>query len=118
VKGKTFLYTYFGDFSLIGEELLDFPVDGLGVDFQETPLKKLAGTAFNKELAAGIVDARNSLLEEPQEIAALALEIEEKLFPPSLFLCPNCELEYLPLETASKKLCILAEATALAKKGV
>jgi 5-methyltetrahydropteroyltriglutamate--homocysteine methyltransferase len=64
VNVRTCLQTFFGDFSQILPEALDFPVDDLGIDLYETSLEKLEEDAFNKGVALGLVDARSSLIED------------------------------------------------------
>ncbi len=94
-------------------ELPDLPVDALGLDLYEEDLDALAGVDFDKALACGCVDARNSLLEAPEEIALQAARARDVLAPRDLFLCPNADLEFLPRPVAEAKVRALGQAVPL-----
>jgi len=117
VKGtsiKTCLQTFFGDFSKILPEALEFPVDHLGIDLYTTDLDKLKEYSFEKGVALGLVDSRNSLIEEPDELTAVAKEIiESTSFSDTheVFVCPNCDLEFLPWQKAEEKMQVLSSVT-------
>jgi 5-methyltetrahydropteroyltriglutamate--homocysteine methyltransferase len=108
--GKTVLQTYFGDGSQIIAELLEFPVDRIGVDFYATSIESISGLDFDKELGCGCVDGRNSLLESPDELKKLVARVREDLEPKGLSLNPNCDLDFLPHPVAVKKVRLLSEA--------
>ena len=114
VKGttiKTCLQTFFGDFSKILPEALDFPVDHLGVDLYETDFEKLKEYSFEKGVALGLVDSRSSLVEEPDELIAVAKEIIESIYRSRMgevYICPNCDLEFLPWERAEEKMKVIS----------
>jgi len=117
VKGtttKTCLQTFFGDFSKILPEALDFPVDHLGIDLYETDFEELKEYGFEKGVALGLVDSRSSLVEEPDELVAVAKEIIESIHRSNMgevFICPNCDLDFLPWEKAEEKMKVLSSAT-------
>jgi len=117
VKGtttKTCLQTFFGDFSKILPEALDFPVDHLGIDLYETDFEKLKEYSFEKGVALGLVDSRSSLVEEQDELVAVAKEIIESIYQSNIgevFICPNCDLDFLPWEKAEEKMKVLSTAT-------
>jgi 5-methyltetrahydropteroyltriglutamate--homocysteine methyltransferase len=117
VKGtttKTCLQTFFGDFSKILPEALDFPVDHLGIDLYETDFEKLKEYDFEKGVALGLVDSRSSLIEEPDELVAVAKEIIESISQSNtneVFICPNCDLDFLPWEKAEEKMKAVNSAT-------
>jgi len=100
VKGtsvKTCLQTFFGDFSKILPEALDFPVDHLGIDLYETDFDKLKEYTFEKGVALGVVDSRSSLVEKPDELVAVAKKIIESIYRSNMgevFICPNCDLDF------------------------
>lgn len=114
VKGlatRVCLQTFFGDFTQILPEALDFPVNDLGIDLYETSLEKLKGYEFNKGVALGLIDARSSLLENEKELVTLAKELTESIYPSKMydvFICPNCDLEFLPWSRAEKKIFIMS----------
>ncbi len=110
VKGtsvKICLQTFFGDFSKILPEALDFPVDHLGIDLYETDLEKLKEHSFEKGIALGLIDSRSSLIEKTDELIGVTKEIIESVYRSRMeevFICPNCDLDFLPWERAEKKI--------------
>jgi 5-methyltetrahydropteroyltriglutamate--homocysteine methyltransferase len=107
INVKVCLQTFFGDFTRILPEALEFPVDDLGIDLYETDIKKLKEYTFEKGVALGLIDARSSLMEDENEIADVAREIIEAIYPSKMrdvFICPNCDLEFLPWEIAREKI--------------
>jgi 5-methyltetrahydropteroyltriglutamate--homocysteine methyltransferase len=117
VKGtsvKTCLQTFFGDFTRILPEALNFPVDHLGIDLYETDFEKLKEYPFEKGVALGIVDSRSSLVEKPNELVAVAKEIIESIYHSNMgevFICPNCDLDFLPWQRAKQKMNVLSGVT-------
>lgn len=108
---KTCLQTFFGDFSQIMPEALDFPVDDLGIDLYETNMEKLKKYEFDKGVALGIVDARSSLVEDEKELTTVAKMLIQSIYPSKLcnaFICPNCDLEFLPWERAEEKMRVVS----------
>ena len=114
ITAKTCLQTFFGDFSKILPEVLDFPVDHLGIDLYETDFEKLKEYSFEKDVALGLVNSRSSLVEEPTELVAVAKEIIESIYRSGtmeVFICPNCDLDFLPWEKAKEKMEVLGNVT-------
>jgi 5-methyltetrahydropteroyltriglutamate--homocysteine methyltransferase len=109
-QANSLVQTYFGDASAAVESLLDFPVDAIGVDFYATPINALTGHKFNKILACGCVDGRNSLLESPDDLKEIVLRVRDELNPSEVYLTPNCDFEFLPRSVADKKVAILGQA--------
>lgn len=111
-SSETILATYFGDAKRLGPDLYDIGVDGYGFDLISGPenlqvIKELPG---EKKLQAGIVDSRNTKLEE---VDGLAREIEELcsiVGEKCLRVSPSAGLEFLPREKAHAKLERLATA--------
>lgn len=109
---KSCLQTYFGDFSQILPEALDFPVDHLGIDLYETNTERLKEYSFDKGIALGIVDSRTSIIERKYELARAAREIMNSILSTTqreVFICPNCDLEFLPWDIARKKIDVVAD---------
>jgi 5-methyltetrahydropteroyltriglutamate--homocysteine methyltransferase len=94
--------------SLLERGLADLPVDGIGVDFYATPADALP-SGLDKLLLAGVLDARNSVLEDPQEIATFAAGLDAK----RVALVPNGDLQFVSELIARKKLGRLGQAKAL-----
>ncbi len=117
VKGtttKTCLQTFFGDFSNILPEALDFPVDHLGIDFYETDFEKLTEYNFEKGVALGLIDSRSSLVEKQDELVAAAEQIIKSIYRSRIeevFICPNCDLDFLPWERAEEKMKVISSVT-------
>ena len=67
LRAKVALTTYFGDVGGILEDVLDAPVDVVGLDFVSSDgnLKVLKHKPIQKGLGVGCVDARNTKLEDP-----------------------------------------------------
>jgi len=108
---RTALQIYFGDPSSFLDAILDYPIDCVGLDFYAMPADSLSEHDFTKELGCGCIDGRNSPLESPDDLKKLVAKIEEDVDPESIFLCPNCDLEFLPHTIAEKKVRILSEAS-------
>jgi 5-methyltetrahydropteroyltriglutamate--homocysteine methyltransferase len=110
---KLALQVTFGDArALLENGLAELPVEGIGVDFYATHATDLP-QGFDKLLLAGVVDARSSALEDPQEIA----EFVERLGVERVALVPNGDLQYVSEPIARQKLARLGAArTARAKE--
>jgi 5-methyltetrahydropteroyltriglutamate--homocysteine methyltransferase len=110
---KLALQITFGDArELLENGLAELPVEGIGVDFYATHATDVPA-GFGKLLLAGVVDARSSALEDPQEIA----EFVEGLGVERVALVPNGDLQYVSEPIARQKLARLGAArTAQAKE--
>ncbi len=111
IRAEVHLHTYFGDPSPILPFLLELPVASLGFDFHQVSVGALAGHDFDRALGCGCVDARNSPVESPQEIAAFGRKVQATLEPRELILCPNADLDFLPRAVAEGKLTALGQGT-------
>ena len=110
---KLALQITFGDArELLENGLAGLPVEGIGVDFYATHATDIP-VGFDKLLLAGVVDARSSALEDPQEIA----DFVERLRVERIALVPNGDLQYVSESIARQKLARLGAArTARAKE--
>ena len=103
---KLALWLEFGDAKPALEKgAAELPVEGLGIDFYATHVDDVP-KGFDKLLLAGVVDARNSLPEEPREIAAFV----ERLEVERVALVPNGDLQYVSQPVAQEKLARLGKA--------
>ncbi len=109
------LATYFGDVSKIYPSLLTLPADVLGLDLVQgaKTWAQIRRRPFEKALSLGLIDARNTRLEEPKAIAAKVKELRDALDLGRSYLSPSNGLEFLPRETARRKLAVVAEAARL-----
>ena len=105
---KLAIWFTFGDARrLLEQGAAELPVEGIGVDFYGTHLTDVPED-FPKLLLAGVVDARNSLLEEPRELAAFAQRLGERV--ERIALVPNGDLQYVSEKFAREKLARLGKA--------
>jgi len=101
------LYTYFGDAMPLYQKLLKLPVDVLGLDFTYSPKLPDAIARFGceKELGVGLIDGRNTRLEEENEVIDILKLILPAIKSKRVYLNPSCGLgDYLSREVAFKKL--------------
>lgn len=108
-KARLWLAVYFGDPAPLYEKLQTLPADMLGLDFTYNPkLIDVAAAGSSKGLCLGLLDGRNTKLEDAA-IVARALERILKASPEkSAYLSTSCGLEYLPRDRAYSKLKHLA----------
>jgi len=104
------LVFYFGDPGPIYDHLQTLPVDLLGLDFTYNPslVDRVASNGTARTLVLGLVDGRNTRLEDP---AAAARQLEKLAHGADLnraYLGPSCGLEFLPRDRARQKLKHLA----------
>ncbi len=106
------LATYFGDVSKIYKGLLELPADVIGLDLVQGAKTRtlVAKLGSEKPLALGLVDARNTKLEDPKALAGQVEELKEAIDLERSYLSPSNGLEFLPRETARRKLSVLADA--------
>jgi len=101
----------FGDASSVLPELAEAPVAAIGVDFYSTRVNALP-QAYPREIHAGVLDARSSAPESPDEIARFAEELLARE-PAGLALVPNGDLQFVPEPIARQKLARLGQASAV-----
>lgn len=104
----------FADAGPVLGELAGLDVDAVGVDFYATDVDALP-RPFPKTLLAGVVDARNSLLEEPEDIVKFGRRLLEEL-EGDLHLVPNGDLQFVPRKIAREKVLRLGEAARILKE--
>jgi methionine synthase II (cobalamin-independent) len=93
---------------------MEVEVEAIGVDFYATDVASLP-RPFPKTLLAGVIDARNSLLEEPEEIAGFARGLAEEIRG-ELHLVPNGDLQFVPERIAREKVLRLGAAARILKE--
>ncbi len=112
IQAKFSVHTYFGDATTILPNLLKLPVDTIGFDLFETDYSRLK-IETTKKLALGIVDGRESNVENPKWIAETATRVSKHIVGGDIVLVPNSELKFVPRKVADLKVRALAEATRL-----
>lgn len=106
----TSLHTYFGDAGPIIPYLIRLPVDCVGIDGTETSLADLLQHDYSgKELALGLLDARNTSLEDPSALAEQLRAVANQTHPTKLWVTPNTGTEYRGFTHGTKKLELLSE---------
>ncbi len=109
---------YFFPADRVLEQLAAFPAAQVGLDLRSRPTQALERLAiFTRTVVLGIVDARNTALETPRELAELIEKAIGQLSYDRIWLAPTTSLEYLPHDIAVRKLSALVSA-ARATKGV
>jgi methionine synthase II (cobalamin-independent) len=104
--------TYFGDATPILPDLLHLPVEAIGFDLFETDYLRFE-IETDKRLALGIVDSRESNVEDPHWIAETATRVSKHLVSDEIVLVPNSDLKFVPRKVADAKARSLAAATRL-----
>jgi len=100
------LAVYFGDPARLYDQLQTLPVDILGLDFTYNPglAETVASRGCSKTLALGLVDGRNTRLEDPATVARQLERIARGANVSQAYLNPSCGLEHLPRDRAQLKL--------------
>ena len=108
VKGKArlALCVYFGDPGPVLERLLETPADIVGLDFSYNPrlVEQVAAARPSKALGLGLLDGRNTKLEDPAQVNRALERILAAVKAEECYLNPSCGLEYLPRDRAQQKL--------------
>jgi len=103
------LHTPFGSLSNALPDILDFPVDVVGVDLLKTRLSQLSEYSIDKRLYLGVLDGRNTLLEDCETVVSTVENLFRKTGLKNADVGPTCELEFLPFELAVDKVKKLGE---------
>ena len=112
--GDFVIQTYFGDAAPLLPELLDLPIFGVGIDLFETDISSLCEhEKTSKALVLGVVDSRESSVENPSWIANTARKLSEKVDARDLVFASNSDLKFVPQEIANQKLEALSKASEL-----
>jgi 5-methyltetrahydropteroyltriglutamate--homocysteine methyltransferase len=98
----------FGDAGPHLAALADAPVVAIGVDFYSTSIDAVP-QGYPKEIFAGVVDARSSALESPEEIARFTEQLLSKA-PAGVALIPNGDLQFVPEPIAREKIARLGRS--------
>jgi 5-methyltetrahydropteroyltriglutamate--homocysteine methyltransferase len=109
------LYVYFHDCAPLYEKLLALPVDVIGLDFTYNAklVDLIISAGSPKPLGLGLVDARNTRLEDPAVVARQIERLLPKISGGRAYLGTSSGLEYLPRDRAIAKLELLGAIRAL-----
>lgn len=109
---KLILAVYFGDCTPLLEPLQELDVDFIGLDFTYSPglSQAIKSSGCRKGVMAGLVNGRNTRMENPREVADRMSEFAGRIKADVSYLTTSSGLEFLPRDRAEKKLGILKEA--------
>jgi 5-methyltetrahydropteroyltriglutamate--homocysteine methyltransferase len=118
-RAKTMIHVPFRAPAAIFDTLAALPWTGIGFDLVEAPdaWDLLKRVPKGRIVGLGLIDARNTRLEDPAAVAAAIARARKERTDLEYQLSPTASLEYLPADTAEKKLERLAASAALAAKG-
>jgi 5-methyltetrahydropteroyltriglutamate--homocysteine methyltransferase len=108
------VYFYFGNTSRLYSVLSSLPAQVLGLDLVSDPetAKLVQEKPFKKDLALGLVDARNTKMEKLEDLERF-LKSCEKNWDKIKYINPSCGLEFLPYNTAVEKLNLVGDLCAM-----
>jgi 5-methyltetrahydropteroyltriglutamate--homocysteine methyltransferase len=113
-KAQQALHLSFGDPQPLYDRLQRLPVDVLSLDFTYNPkfIDHVAAAGSGKPLGLGLVDARNTRLEDATTIAKQAERILAQVKGEVCYVTTSCGLEFLPRDRARSKLKLLTQIQA------
>ena len=119
-KARTVLHVPFRAPNAVFATIRDLPWHTLGLDLVEGPAgwELLPMIPEGRGVALGLIDARNTRLEESEAVARLAVRAATLRPDLDYQLTPTASLEYLPADRAEAKVERLVEAARLAGKGM
>ena len=115
---KTAIYTYFNDVSGIHQQLFQLPFQVFGLDFVmgRANYELIRDLPPEKELSAGIMDARNTRMETVDDLVGSVRNISQYVSLDRLYINPSAGLEFLPRDAAQAKLVRLVEGAKKAQE--
>ena len=118
ISTKTVLCTYFRDVSGLVPDLFKLPFQVFGLDFAWGPgnFQLLEGFPEDKEMAVGLLDARNTRMEPVEAIVEAVRRVTDKVSLDRIHLSPSCGLDFLPRQNARDKLARLVEGARAAQE--
>jgi 5-methyltetrahydropteroyltriglutamate--homocysteine methyltransferase len=116
---RAWLFTYFGGVESLLDDLLALPFDVFGFDLVQGVRtgEALRSRRIEKPVALGLLDARNTKIEDPAMVAKQALSFRDHVPLEESFLSPSNGLEFLPRPKARAKVEVLVAAAKLASEG-
>ncbi|MBN2227482.1 MAG: hypothetical protein JW763_08960 [candidate division Zixibacteria bacterium] len=104
---------YFSSLKTIASRLGEFPVDFLALDLVSHPDDMESLPTLDKyELHAGLIDARNIMLEDTDDVASRLTLLRQQVMPKRIVLTTSCGLEFLPRDYALDKMRHLVQLAA------
>jgi 5-methyltetrahydropteroyltriglutamate--homocysteine methyltransferase len=99
--------------------LYDAPVDQFVLDFANREMADvdvLRGLPADKEVAAGVIDVRTTMVETPEQVAERARKVLALVPAERVYLTTDCGLRNLPRIVAGMKLRALAEGARIVRR--
>jgi methionine synthase II (cobalamin-independent) len=113
---ETCYYAYAGDAGPHWNELTRFPCHRLGIDFLETELDELGDLPNNKNLLAGVIDSRSSLVEPTPVLSAFVERLSDRFDSRRIQVTHSYDLEFVPPEVALAKVRNLSQSCRLTQE--
>ena len=108
---ETLMALYFGNVVPLVDKLWELQVDGVCFDFTYSPGLESRLNSFPKNVGLGIVDGRNTKLEDIDKVTRFAEKITSKISSEKVYITSSCGLEFLPRNKACDKLKLCADIT-------
>jgi len=111
VEVKRTLFFYFCRVAQFLPQVLQSEIDAVGIDLvshTENLEAVLSNNWDTKELILGCFDARNTKLEREEDILKIVDRISKRIPANRINFSPSCGLEFLPHESALKKLQLIS----------
>ena len=109
---------YFGNAAPLVDKLALLSVEGICFDFTYSPGLDDALAGFPKDVGLGIIDGRNTMMENSHEMKLKAEAIIKKAASENVYITSSCGLEYLPRNRAYDKLKLGADIAADLRGGL
>ncbi len=115
---RTVVHVPFTAPTAVFDVLRDLPWTAIGLDLVEAPAgwDLLPRVPQGRTVVLGLLDARNTKLESPAEVARAVARARAARADLEFQLSPSASLEYLPADKAELKVSALAEAAAIASR--
>jgi 5-methyltetrahydropteroyltriglutamate--homocysteine methyltransferase len=108
-RPSVLLAFYFGNATPYVDKLAELPVDGLVFDFIYSPGLDSLLEGFSRDVGLGIMDGRNTKMENFEQVAKRIEKLIGKLKSDKIYVTSSCGLEFLPRDRAFNKLKLCAD---------
>lgn len=119
IKAKTISHICYGDFKVMYPRILDLAVDQLDLEFANgdfTNLDIFKTPPFTKEIAVGVVDVHNHVIETKQQVKEGIRKALEVFPAEKVYIDPDCGLKTRTWKEAQAKLRVMVQAVLEVKK--
>ena len=121
LRAKTITHMCYGDFASAYPRFLDLPVQQFDMEtansgYDLADLFKARGFPEDRELAWGVIDVHNHLVETPEQVVMGIRKGLEVLPPERLYIDPDCGLKTRTPEEAAAKLRVMMEGLRRVRK--